>query len=115
MILTKLFTILISINIALGGKEKKATRKKPMAVSDPRNMRSLEDWRDLDRECLELSCSAVGMTTEGTIEELARSLHNYYRAIATGRQTARGKTKHQARTQVNTDPTTSVTLTSRLF
>ena len=102
MYITKLFTIILTINIALGGKEKKVTRKKPIAVTDPLNMKTLEEWRELGRECLERSCSAVEMSTEGTIEELARSLHNYYRAIATGPQTARGKTRPQAQTEAHT-------------
>ena len=68
----------------MGTKEKsKVTRKKPMAVTDPRNMRTLEDWINLEGEVLEKSCKAVKLPADGTLTEMARSLMQFYRRLNT--------------------------------
>ena len=72
------------IGTILGTKEKaKVTRKKPMAVTDPQNMRTLEDWVNLEREVLEKSCKAVKLPADGTLTEMARNLMHFYRQLST--------------------------------
>ena len=68
----------------MGTKEKsKVTRKKPMAVTGPQNMRTLEDWINLESEVLEKSCKAVKLPANGTLREMARSLMQFYRRLDT--------------------------------
>ena len=65
-------------------KEKqKVTRKKPLAVTDPHNMRTFEDWINLEREVLEKSWKAVKLPSDDSLTEMARSLQNFYRQLNT--------------------------------
>ena len=80
----KVGLLLLVLGTSMGTKEKsKITRKKPMAVTNPQNMRTLEDWINLEREVLEKSCKAVKLPADGTLTEMARSLMQFYRRLNT--------------------------------
>ena len=67
--------LVVLVCASQAAKEKqKVTRKKPLAVTDPHNMRTFEDWINLEREVLEKSCNAVKLTSDGSLTEMARSL-----------------------------------------
>ena len=74
---------ILVLGTSMGTKEKsKVTRKKPIAVTNPQNMRTLEEWINLEREVLEKSCKAVKLPSDGTLMEMA-SLMQFYRQLNT--------------------------------
>ena len=84
MSLVKVGLLILVLGTSMGTKEKsKVTRKKPIAVTDPQNMPTLEEWINLEREILEKSCKAVKLPSDGTLTEIARSLMQFYRQLNT--------------------------------
>ena len=80
----KVGLLILVLGTSMGTKEKsKVTRKKPIAVTDPQNMRTLEEWINLEREILEKSCKVVKLPSDGTLTEMARSLMQFYRQLNT--------------------------------
>ena len=70
---------------ALGGKEK-VVKKRPVAVTDPWSLRSLDDWIDLGLTVLQKSCEAAALPTAGSITTLARRLYHFYNNLSTAEQ-----------------------------
>ena len=77
-----IFVVLVCASQATKEKQQ-VTRKKPLAVTDPHNMRTFEDWINLEREVLENSYKAVKLPSDGSLTEMARSLQNSYRQLNT--------------------------------
>ena len=76
--------LILVLGTSMGTKEKsKVRRKKSIAVTDPQNMRTLEEWINLEREVLEKLCKAVKLPSDGTLTEMARSLMQFYRQLNT--------------------------------
>ena len=83
-IMIVLFCIItIGFDCGDAGKEKvKDVKKKPVAVTDPKGMRSLQDWTNLGKVSLRLSCEAIGLPSEGSTTELATRLHGFYYSLS---------------------------------
>ena len=78
-----LLVIAVSFDWGEAGKEKtKDVKKKPIAVTDPKSLRSLQDWANLGKTVLRLSCDAIGLPMEGSTTELATRLHQFYSSIS---------------------------------
>ena len=75
----------------LAGKDK-SVKKKPIAVTDPLGLRTLEDWLNLGEVVLKKSCLAVKIPMSGSAVTMARRLLNYYRRLgASSTTTVSGK------------------------
>ena len=74
---------MVVLVLASGGRgtKQKETRKRPVPVTDPMSLRSLQDWVDLGKEALALSCSAVNISPVGATETLARRLFDFYSSL----------------------------------
>ena len=73
----------------LGGKEK-VVKKRPVAVTDPWSLRTLDDWIDLGLTVLQKSCEAAALPSSGSITTLARRLYHFYNTLSTAEQGMRG-------------------------
>ena len=57
-------------------------RKKPVAVTDPRGFRTLDEWINLGEESLRLSSQGALLPEEGGVAGMARRLHIFYQDMA---------------------------------
>ena len=60
------------------GKEKQTTKKRPVAVTNPYAIKSLEEWINLGKTVLEKSCTAANLPVSGSIVTMARRLWRFY-------------------------------------
>ena len=65
--------VLLCLWVVSGGKDR-VVKKKPIAVTDPLRLRSLEEWINLGKEALIKSCEAAGIATRGSIVQMAKRL-----------------------------------------
>ena len=72
-----MFFLLTWLVIVLAGKDK-PVKKRPVAVTDPMGMRSLDDWINLGRDVLVKSCAAANLPATGTAFGMASRLYHYY-------------------------------------
>ena len=70
--------ILVFFRFTFATKIKSSVRKRPVAVTDPYSLRTLEDWINLGKEVLIKSCEVAALPTTGEITSLARRLKLYY-------------------------------------
>ena len=75
----------VCIGFVPAAKEK-IVKKRPIAVSDPWSLRSLDDWINLGHSVLKKSCEAANLPSTGSITMLARRLLNFYQGISTSDQ-----------------------------
>ena len=75
------YTILLANTV-----KEKTVKKRPVAVSDPWGLRSLEDWVNLGLVVLKKSCEAANLSPNGSSTTLARRLYHFYQGMATSEQ-----------------------------
>ena len=74
---TALPLLFLWLVVVKAGKDK-SVKKRPVAVSDPMGLRSLDDWNKLGRDVLTKSCKAANLPTSGTNFGMASRLFHYY-------------------------------------
>ena len=83
--LMRVNVMVLVVNVLLSpcwaGKEKKQVRKKNVPVTDPLCLRTIDDWINLGKESLVLSCNAAGILPSSSITHMARSLYGFYQAL----------------------------------
>ena len=56
----------------------RSTRKKPIAVTDPYHLRSVDDWFELGDTVLKKSCEAANLPQTGGLLAMATRLEAFY-------------------------------------
>ena len=77
--------MLLWMPIMLAGKDK-TVKKRPIAVTDPWSVRSLEDWINLGELVLKKSCVAANLCQTGSILTLSRRLFHFYNELSSAQQ-----------------------------
>ena len=77
--------MLLWMPVVLSGKDK-IVKKRPIAVTDPWSVRSLEEWINLGELVLKKSCVAANLCQTGSIITLARRLFNFYNELSSAQQ-----------------------------
>ena len=73
--------MLLWMSLVLAGKDK-IVKKRPIAVTDPWSVRSLEDWINLGEMILKKSCVAANLCQTGSILTLSRRLFQFYNELS---------------------------------
>ena len=77
--------MLLWMSFVLAGKDK-IVKKRPIAVTDPWSVRSLEDWINLGELVLKKSCVAANLCQTGSILTLSRRLYQFYNELSSAQQ-----------------------------
>ena len=71
--------------MVLTGKDK-IVKKRPIAVTDPWSLRSMDEWINLGELVLKKSCVAANLCQSGSILTLARRLFTFYNELSSAQQ-----------------------------
>ena len=77
--------MMIWVSLVLSGKDK-VVKERPIAVTDPWSVRSIDDWINLGDLVLKKSCLAANLSQTGSITTLARHLFNFYNELSSAQQ-----------------------------
>ena len=83
--IARLLFLLWMVEVVLSGKDK-VVKKRPVAVTDPWSLRTLNDWVNLGEAVLKKSCMAANLSPRGSIVVLARRLFHFYANLSTAQQ-----------------------------